>query len=250
MVNQKTHIRPYGDTYNDGKIQLSFTLPIPHSHLGEQAAINLAHQMGLVDVSVVDAKSLGDSFSHYIVYGVVTHRVALDTLLVTELKDESMSKEACEAYIQEHFNRPLVFIGASTGTDAHTVGIDAIMNMKGYHGHYGLERYQGIKAINLGGQIDNEMLLEQALKHKADVILISQTVTQKQMHIENLTAFIELLEAENVRDQFMVIIGGARINHALAKELGYDAGFGPNKYANDVASFAIKALKIKGIKLK
>ena len=31
--------------------------------------------------------------------------------------------------------REVVMVGASTGTDAHTVGIDAIMNMKGYAGH-------------------------------------------------------------------------------------------------------------------
>jgi beta-lysine 5,6-aminomutase beta subunit len=122
--------------------------------------------------------------------------------------------------------------------------------MKGYNGNHGLERYKGIKAINLGGQVDNEQLLEEAIKYKADVILISQTVTQKDIHIQNLTSFIELLEAENVRDQFIVVIGGPRINHSLAKELGYDAGFGPKKYAFDVASFAVDALKNKQIKLK
>jgi beta-lysine 5,6-aminomutase beta subunit len=119
------------------------------------------------------------------------------------------------------------------------------MNMKGFNGNYGLERYKGINAINLGSQIDNETLLEEAINHHADVILISQTVTQKDVHIQNLTAFIELLEAENKRNDFIVIIGGARINHALAKELGYDAGFGPKKYAYDVASFAVQALHKK-----
>ena len=28
-----THIRPYGDTMNDGKVQLSFTLPIPDNEV-------------------------------------------------------------------------------------------------------------------------------------------------------------------------------------------------------------------------
>ncbi|MCK7485096.1 MAG: hypothetical protein MZU97_05750 [Bacillus subtilis] len=36
-----------------------------------------------------------------------------------------------------------------------------------------------------------------------------------------------------------MICGGARITHELAKELGYDAGFGPGKFAEDVASFAV-----------
>jgi beta-lysine 5,6-aminomutase beta subunit len=44
-----------------------------------------------------------------------------------------------------------------------------------------------------------------------------------------------------------LIAGGARISHELAKELGYDAGFGPGSYAEDVASFAVNELiKRKG----
>ena len=26
-----THLKPYGDTMNDGKVQISFTLPVPDS---------------------------------------------------------------------------------------------------------------------------------------------------------------------------------------------------------------------------
>ncbi len=238
----KTTIRPYGDTENDGKVQVAFSLPMPYGPLGVEAAKALAIKMGIKNASVVHGTSLGADFSHYIVYGTVSHDVDLAGLSVIEVEGDHMEMEEVEALIKEHFDRELVFIGASTGTDAHTVGIDAIMNMKGYHGHYGLERYQGIKAINLGGQVDNEALLEQAIKENADVILISQTVTQKDVHIENLTGFVELLEAEGQRDRFVVVIGGPRISHALAKELGYDAGFGPGKYANDVAAFAIRTL--------
>ena len=239
---KKQLIRPYGDTLNDGKVQVSFTLPIPNGPLGEETAKAFAHKMGLHDASVVHATALSEDFSYYIIYGTLIHQIDPSEIKVTEVAHEAMSKEEIEAFIKENFKEELVFIGASTGTDAHTVGIDAIMNMKGFAGHYGLERYKGIKAINLGSQVDNETLLQEAIKHKADVILISQTVTQKDIHIQNLTQFIELLEAENKRDDFIVIIGGARINHALAKELGYDAGFGPKKYAFDVASFAVKEL--------
>jgi beta-lysine 5,6-aminomutase beta subunit len=242
MINHKEMIRPYGDTLNDGKIQLSFSLPIPCNALGEEAAKAFAKKMGIHHAAVVHSAPLGKNFSFYIVYGMAEHQINLNELSVIEVESKSMSKEEVEDFIKTHFKKELVFIGASTGTDAHTVGIDAIMNMKGYNGNYGLERYKGIKAINLGGSVDNETLLEKAIEYKADVILISQTVTQKDVHIQNLTSFIELLEAENLRNQFIVIIGGARINHGLAKELGYDAGFGSKKYAYDVASFAVQAL--------
>jgi len=42
-----------------------------------------------------------------------------------------------------------------------------------------------------------------------------------------------------LRDKVILVVGGPRISHELAKELGYDAGFGSKSYAEDVASFAI-----------
>ena len=133
-------------------------------------------------------------------------------------------------------------VGASTGTDAHTVGIDAIMNMKGYAGHYGLERYSMIHAYNLGSQVDNVDFVRRAMALKADVLLVSQTVTQKNIHIKNLTELVELIEAEGIRERVILICGGPRITHQLAKELGYDAGFGTGKFADDVATFMVEEI--------
>ena len=94
-------------------------------------------------------------------------------------------------------------ITACTGFDAHTVGIDAIMNMKGYNHHFGLERYPEMEAYNLGAQVPNEKLIDYAVKVNADAILVSQVVTQKDTHIHNMTEFIELLEAKGLRDKFI-----------------------------------------------
>ena len=153
-----------------------------------------------------------------------------------------------DEFLKERLGRKMVVIGASTGTDAHTVGIDAIMNRKGFAGHYGLERYDMIEAYNLGSQVPNEEFLRKAAEVNADVLLVSQTVTQKDVHIQNLTNLIELLEAEGLRDKFVVCCGGPRITHELAKELGYDAGFGAGKYADDVASFAVTEMVKRGMK--
>ena len=67
-------------------------------------------------------------------------------------------------------------------------------------------------------------------------------MTQKDIHIQNLTEMIEMLEAEGLRDKLIVCCGGPRITYELAKELGFDAGFGMNTYADDVASYLAQEL--------
>jgi beta-lysine 5,6-aminomutase beta subunit len=235
-------VKPYGDTMNDGKVQLSFTLPVPADEKGVEAAKELAKKMGLSEPAVSHYKALDKNFSFYIVYGSLIHTVNYEDIHVETVDVDTMDMYGVQKFIEEKIKRDIVIVGASTGTDAHTVGIDAIMNMKGYAGHYGLERYKGIEAYNLGSQVENEEFVKKAIELKADALLVSQTVTQKNIHIQNLTHLVELLEAEGIRDKVILIAGGPRITHELAKELGYDAGFGPGKYADDVATFIVEEM--------
>lgn len=230
-------VKPYGDTMNDGKVQMSFTLPVPAGPEAIEAAKQLIKKMGFENPLVVFSQELTPGFTFFNCYGNLTHTVDYSDIYVPKIDAKVMSMDATDDYISEKVGRPLVVVGASTGTDAHTVGIDAIMNMKGYAGHYGLERYKMIDAHNLGSQVPNEEFLAKAIELKADALLVSQTVTQKDVHIKNLTNLIELMDAEGLRDKMIVCCGGARISHELAKELGFDAGFGMNTYADDVASY-------------
>ncbi|MCT4584998.1 OAM dimerization domain-containing protein [Peptostreptococcaceae bacterium AGR-M142] len=234
-----TKIKPYGDTMNDGKVQLSFTLPLEDNEKSIEAAKQLGVKMGLNNVSVVDHMPLDKNFTFYVVYGNLSHDIDYTKIHVETVDVDTMDMHEVDDFIKENIKRKIVIVGASTGTDAHTVGIDAVMNMKGYAGHYGLERYDMIDAYNLGSQVENEEFIKKAIELNADVLLVSQTVTQKDIHIKNLTNLVELMEAEGIRDKVVLVCGGARISHELAKELGYDAGFGPGKYADDVASFAV-----------
>jgi len=235
-------VRPYGDTMNDGKVQLSFTLPMKADELATEAAKQYAMKLGLEEPSVVHMADLGVGYSFFVVYGSCVHNIDITNIKVTKVESSVMSMHEVDDYIKENIGKKIVLVGASTGTDAHTVGIDAIMNMKGYAGHYGLERYDMIEAYNLGSQVLNEEMIKRAVELNADAILVSQTVTQKNVHIQNLTNLIELLEAEGLRDRFVVVCGGPRISHELAKELGYDAGFGAGSYAEDVASFVVQEM--------
>jgi len=232
-----TNIRPYGDTMNDGKVQLSFTLPVPAGDEAIEAAKLLIKKMGLENPQVVFYKELTPGFTFFNCYGSCTHAVDYSVIHVPKVESTTWDMEETDRFIKENIGRQIRVLGASTGTDAHTVGIDAIMNMKGYAGHYGLERYEMFEALNMGSQVPNEEFIAKAIEFKADVLLVSQTVTQKDVHIKNLVELVELLEAEGLRDKVILACGGPRLSHELAKELGYDAGFGMNTYANDVASF-------------
>lgn len=236
-VNDLKSVIPYGDTMNDGKVQLSFTLPVEDSEKACAAAIQIAKKMGLFEPGVVYHKKLDEGFTFFIVYGTFKDGVDYTAINVPESVKSTMSMDEIDDYIKKNIKRKMVVIGASTGTDAHTVGIDAIMNMKGYAGHYGLERYKMIEAFNMGSQVDNEDFIKKAKEMNADALLVSQTVTQKNIHIQNLTNLVELLEAEGMREKIVLVCGGARITNELAKELGYDAGFGPNTFAEDVGAF-------------
>lgn len=232
-----TKVKPYGDTMNDGKTQISFTLPVPCGDEAIEAAKQLMKKMGFENPLVVYYKELTKGFTFVNCYGSCTHTVDFTTIHVPKVESTVMGMKETDEYIREHVGRKIVAIGASTGTDAHTVGIDAIMNMKGYAGHYGLERYDMFETLNMGSQVPNEEFIAKAIEMNADALLVSQTVTQKDVHIKNMTELVEMLEAEGLRDKVILVCGGPRITHELAKELGYDAGFGMNSYADDVASY-------------
>src|SRR5690606_314265 len=167
-------IRPYGDTLDDGRVQLSFTLPAPMGEEAKEAARQLALQLGIEGPAVVHSEAMGPGFSFHVLYGRCRHRVDLAGITVSKPAFEVLDKEAINARIRQEMGRKMVVIGACIETDAHTVGIDAIMNMKGYNGHKGLESYAEIRAINLGAQVDSEVLVSRAIEEQADVILVSQ----------------------------------------------------------------------------
>ncbi len=230
-------IKPYGDTLGDGAMQLSFTLPIARSDKSSEAAKLLVSKMGLDEVYVAHEEQIAPDFTFFVVYGKCLHSVDLDKVVASSVSVEAMEFKEINTYIRDNVGRHIRVVGACIETDAHTVGIDAILNMKGYAGDYGLERYPWFETMNMGAQVRCETLLEESVRFNADVILVSTVVTQKDIHIHHLTKLIDMLEAEKLRNRFLLIVGGPRISHGLAKELGYDAGFGRGTIPSQVASY-------------
>lgn len=235
-------VRPYGDTAGDGAIQLSFTLPIPKSAKSAEAAKVLAAKMGLENAHVVYEHEMAPGFTYFVVYGRCVHVVDMDEVTVSAVEVEEMNLHEVDDFIGAHIGRPLRVVGACIETDAHTVGIDAILNMKGFSGDYGLERYTHMAVRNMGAQVRCESLIAEAVKLDADAVLVSTVVTQKNIHIHHLTKLIDMLEAERLRDRFLLVVGGPQVTHGLAKELGYDAGFGRGTLPSQVAAYMAKEL--------
>ncbi len=245
MEKTNNLIMPYGDTLNDGRIQFSFALPVATNEVGKEACKQLLQKMGMSDIEVCHLKNLGEGFTHFVAYANTNVAIDVSKITVKIVETEEMDMPETDLFIDENIGRKLTVIGACIESDAHTVGIDAIMNMKGYNHRYGLERYKNINAINMGAQVLCEDLLHKAREEKADAILVSQIVTQKNLHIKNLTKLIEYAEAEGLRDKMLFICGGPRISNELAIELGYDAGFGTGSYSTHVASFIAQTISKK-----
>ena len=172
-------VKPYGDTENDGKVQLSFTLPVEWSEAADEAARQLAGKMGFTDVQVVDGRRIASGFSFFVLYASTPQAIDVESIAAPSARAHAMSMDEIDAFVAERIGRKIRVAGACIGTDAHTVGIDAILNMKGYKGDYGLERYHTFETFNLGSQVAVEELVRFTQEHRIDALLASQVVTQK-----------------------------------------------------------------------
>jgi len=235
-------LRAYGDRDGDGMVQLSFTLQVPPGARAREAAKRFAETHGLVDPLVATMEECAEGFSFFVVYGHSMHSVDVAGIEIPETRTEALPREEIEHRIATRLGRKVVVVGACTGSDAHTVGIDAILNYKGYAGDKGLESYTGFEVHNLGAQVENEQLAARARALRADAILVSQVITQRNCHKENGRALVELLEREGWRRDVVLLFGGPRVDQKLALELGFDAGFGPGTKPADVASFLVDRL--------
>lgn len=241
------NIRPYGDSLGDGAVQISFTLPGVSEKVAESVAKRLASKMGIEDAFVSFSSDIGSEMTFIVLYGRTRHSVDLNEIEdMVDNTENIPDMKTIDKLIGEKIGRKIVVVGACIESDAHTVGIDAIMNMKGYSGDYGLERYKNIKTVNMGAQVSSEEVVAEALKVDADAVLISQVVTQKNVHIKNLTRLVDIMESEGIRDKVILIVGGPRITEKIANEIGFDAGFGRGTLPSHVAYFILRSLTEKG----
>jgi beta-lysine 5,6-aminomutase beta subunit len=224
-------------------VQTSFTLPVPPGPKAEGAALQLATKMGIEPAMVVHSHGIGGEFTFFVVYGSVKHIVDLDAVTVIEREYPLLSPAEVNGEVRKTLRRKLVVVGGCIGTDAHTVGIDAILNIKGFAGEKGLEYYRELRVINLGAQVTVPELVKRARGEKADAVLVSQVVTQRDAHILN-TQEMSAAFREAMGDRRPVLIaGGPRFDPMMAGHLGVDRVFSRGTTPGEVASYLVHAMK-------
>ena len=242
-------IKPYGDCENDGMVQMSFTLPVAVSNEAREAAVQLAKKMGFERVLVASMEAIDPNFTFFVVYGSTTHAIDFSSIVVPKLENPLMSFDEVNEFIKTRCGRKLVFVGGCIGYDAHTVGIDALFNPKGVVHDWGFERYPWLSAHNLRAQVSCEDFVKKIVELKADAVLVSRIITQRDEHVGEFKKLIDKLkQTPEAQPHLMKICGGPRVTHQEALSWGYDAGFGPGTKPSEVASFVAHELLKRGVK--
>lgn len=237
------YVRAYGDTTGDGMVQLSFTLPVPAGPQAQAAAQIFAGRLGIDPALVVHAQAIGPDFTFFVVYGRAGVVLDLAEVPVVEREYPLLAMKEVNLAIRTRLRRRLVVVGACIGTDAHTVGIDAILNPKGFAGEKGLEAYREIRVVNLGAQVAVPDLLAASRREAADALLVSQVVTQRDAHLHNVRELGTAVRAASwPGGRPVLVVGGPRFDPATTGDLGVDRVFGRGTTPREVASYLVHAL--------
>lgn len=233
---KKGLIKPEVEWTGDGIVVVTMFLPASE-RVAEAAAIELGKAMNLQDPEVIHKQVMHPAEGTLIeLKGRLD--VAIDPAnLVIPPPPDILSEEEIRAYVATH---QIKAVAATVGEDEHSVGMREIIDIK----HGGLEAF-GIKTTYLGTSVPVEKLLDAAIEHAADVILMSTIITHNDVHRRNMEKLADLAAEKGVRDRFLLIAGGTQVTDDQARAWGMDAGFGRGTKGIHVASFIVKALKAR-----
>ena len=134
-------------------------------------------------------------------------------------------KEKIESYGEN--NLATAVIGVVEG-DTHDIGKNLVKLM--------LE-VNGFKMIDLGKDVPAEKFVDEAIKNKAQFIMMSTLMTTT---MANMKKVIDILNERNIRDQFIVMVGGGPVSESFAKDIGADAY---SENANEAVKVAKSLIK-------
>lgn len=120
-----------------------------------------------------------------------------------------------------------VVIGTVKG-DLHDIGKNLVASM--FEG-------SGFEVINLGINVDADKFVKAVIDNDADILTLSALLTTTMGYMRDV---IKAVEDAGIRDKVKIMVGGAPLNEAFAKEIGADV------YTADANEAVIVAKKLMG----
>jgi D-ornithine 4,5-aminomutase subunit beta len=237
-LREKGLVKPEVEWAGDGYVAVTMFLPAAEL-VAEAAALELGRSMNLTDVEVIHKQVMHPAEGTLVeIKGRLDVAIDPATLVLVE-KPQPLSDEEIKEFVAE---KNLRCVAATVGQDEHSVGMREIIDIK----HGGLEKW-GFHCEYLGTSVPVEKVLDAAIEHAAQVILISTIITHGDIHRDNMQKLADLAVEKGVRDKLLLIAGGTQINDGMAREWGMDAGFGRKTHGIDVASFVVKTMRERGM---
>jgi 5-methyltetrahydrofolate--homocysteine methyltransferase len=97
----------------------------------------------------------------------------------------------------------------------------------------------GLEVINIGINNDADSFMEAINEHKPDIVGMSALLTTTMPYMK---VVIDRLKEEGIRDELIVLVGGAPVNEAFAEAIEADA------YCRDAAVAVDTAKKLMAIR--
>jgi D-ornithine 4,5-aminomutase subunit beta len=237
-LREKGLVKPEMEWAGDGIVVVKMFLPASE-RIAEAAALELGRAMNLDDVEVIHRQVMHPAEGTVVeIKGRLDAAVDPATLVIPE-KEKPLPDDEIRGFVAAHNVR---CVAATVGEDEHSVGMREIIDIK----HGGLEKW-GFACTYLGTSVPIEKVLDAAVEHAAQVVLISTIITHGDMHRENIEKLADLAVEKGVRDRLLLIAGGTQVTDAQARSWGMDAGFGRKTKGLDVASFVVNRLRERGM---
>ena len=118
---------------------------------------------------------------------------------------------------------------ATVEGDVHDIGkslVSMIMNASGY------------EVIDAGKDVPNAKMIELTKEHKPNIVGLSSLLATT---MPAQGEFIEMAKEAGIRDQFIVMVGGAPVSRDWADKIGADG------YSEDASGAVVEADKLLGI---
>jgi D-ornithine 4,5-aminomutase subunit beta len=237
-LREKGLVKPEVEWAGDGIVSVTMFLPVSE-RIAEAAALELGRSMNLCDVEVIHKQVMHPAEGTLVeIKGCLDVAIDPSTLVITEPAPVLTDEEIREFVASKN----LRCIAATVGMDEHSVGMLESSDIK----HGGLEKW-GFTATYLGTSVPVEKVLDAAIEHAAQVVLISTIITHGDMHRTNMEKLADLAAEKGIRDKLLLIAGGTQVTDEQARGWGMDAGFGRRTKGIDVASFIVKTMRERGM---